>query len=70
MLLHFSAQSVQSIMGMSRLIVASNPVDFTLRLSPCRFHGASTNEISSQNTGSKKPSKTKRFQGLDGWLRG
>jgi hypothetical protein len=39
-------------------------------ISSCRFHDASTNEISSQNTGSKKPSKTMRFQGLDAWLRG
>jgi len=50
--------------------VAPRTVDFTLPLSSCRFHDASTNEISSQNMGSKKPSKTMRFQGLDVWLRG
>jgi hypothetical protein len=43
---------------------APGTVDFTLPLSSCRFHDASTNEISSQNTDSKKPSKTMRFQGL------
>ncbi len=50
--------------------VAPDPVDLTLRLSSCRFHDASTNEISNQNPSSKKPSKTIRFQGLDVWLRG
>jgi hypothetical protein len=44
--------------------------DFALRLSSCRFHGASTSEVSSQIGKSKKPSKTGRFQGLDVWLRG
>jgi hypothetical protein len=44
--------------------------DFTLRLSACRFHSASTSEISDQVQSSKKPSKTMRFQGLDVWLRG
>jgi len=50
--------------------VARNPVDFTLRLSFCRFHGASMNEISDQNSDNKKTSKTIRFQGLEAWLRG
>ncbi len=49
---------------------AGNSADFTLRLSSGRFHDASTNEILGQNPNSKKPSKTKRFQGLDVWLRG
>jgi hypothetical protein len=44
--------------------------DFTLRLSSCRFHGASTSEISSRIGNSKKPSKTSCFQGLVDWLRG
>jgi hypothetical protein len=48
--------------------VAPNLVDLTLRLS--RFHDASTNEISDQNPGSKKPLKMICFQGLDVWLRG
>jgi hypothetical protein len=50
--------------------IAANPAGFTLRLSSCRFHDASTNEISDSNSGGKKPSKTKRFQGLVVWLRG
>jgi hypothetical protein len=49
---------------------ARNSADFTLRLSSGRLHDASTNEILGQNPNSKKPSKTKRFQGLDVWLRG
>jgi hypothetical protein len=49
---------------------ARNLVDFTLRLSSYRFHDASTNEILDRIQGSKKPSKTERFQGLDDWLRG
>jgi hypothetical protein len=44
--------------------------DFTLRLSSCRFHGASTSEISRQIGNSKKPLKTMRSQGLEAWLRG
>jgi len=43
--------------------------NFTLRLSSCRFHDASTSEISSQIRESKKPSKTERSQGLLVWLR-
>jgi len=50
--------------------VAANPADFTLRLSSCRFHDASTNDISGFNSDSKKPSKKMRFQGLVVWLRG
>ena len=50
--------------------VAPDPVDFTLRLSSCRFHDASTNEISGQNAVSKKPLKIICFQGLKTWLRG
>jgi hypothetical protein len=50
--------------------VARNPVDLTRRLSSCRFHGASTSEITSQIGNSKKPSKTMRSQGLKTWLRG
>ena len=50
--------------------IAANPAGFTLRLSPCRFHDASTNDISGFNSGSKKPSKTACFQGLKTWLRG
>jgi hypothetical protein len=50
--------------------IADNPADFTLRLSSCRFQDASTNDISDSNSGSKKPSKTMRFQGLVVWLRG
>lgn len=50
--------------------IAANPAGFTLRLSFCRFHDASTNDISGFNSDSKKPSKTKCFQGLDVWLRG
>jgi hypothetical protein len=49
---------------------APDPVDFTLRLSSCRFHDASTNEISRQNTDSKKPLKTSCFQRLVVSLRG
>jgi hypothetical protein len=48
----------------------SHPAGFTLRLSSWRFHDASTNDISGFNSGSKKPSKTMRFQGLVDWLRG
>jgi hypothetical protein len=44
--------------------------DFTLRLSSCRFHGASTSEISRQMGSRKKPLKTMRSQGLKTWLRG
>jgi hypothetical protein len=54
---------------LSHYIVA-NPAGFTLRLSSCRFHDASTNDISGSNSASKKPSKTMRFQGLKTWLRG
>jgi hypothetical protein len=50
--------------------VAPSPVDFALRLSSCRFHDASTNEISGQYSASKKPLKLMEFQGLDVWLRG
>ena len=50
--------------------ITANPAGFTLRLSSCRFHDASTNDISGYNSGSKKPSKTMRFQGLKTWLRG
>jgi hypothetical protein len=50
--------------------VAPDPVDFTLRLSSCRFHDASTNEISGQNPVNKKPLKKVCFQGLGVWLRG
>jgi hypothetical protein len=50
--------------------VALSHVDFTLRLSSCRFHDASTSEISGQNLASKKPLKLIEFQGLDHWLRG
>jgi hypothetical protein len=50
--------------------VAPNSADSALRLSSCRFHNASTNEILGQNSGSKKPSKTICFQGLVVWLRG
>jgi hypothetical protein len=49
--------------------IAANPAGFTLRLSSCRFHDASTNDISGFNSGSKKPSKTMRFQWLKTWLR-
>ena len=48
----------------------AQPRRFSLRLSSCRFHDASTNEISDRNPGSNKPSKTMRFQGLVVWLRG
>ncbi|MGZ5876810.1 MAG: hypothetical protein ACXWKP_32545 [Bradyrhizobium sp.] len=50
--------------------VAPSHVDFTLRLSSCRFHDASTSEISGQNLASKKPLKLIEFQWLDDWLRG
>jgi hypothetical protein len=49
---------------------ALNTVDFALRLSSSRFHDASTNDISGENAGNKKPLKTTRFQGLNDWLRG
>jgi len=49
---------------------ARNSADFTLPLSSCRFHHASTNEILDQNPDSKKPSKAEHFQELVVWLRG
>jgi hypothetical protein len=49
---------------------APDPVDFTPRLSSCRFHDASTNEFSGQNAVNKRPLKTICFQGLVVWLRG
>jgi hypothetical protein len=48
----------------------SQPRQFTLFFSACRFHGASTNQISCQFRDSKKPLKTMRSQGLKTWLRG
>jgi hypothetical protein len=44
--------------------VTRNSVDLTLRLSFCRFHDASTNEVSGQNSGDKKPSKNGAFSRL------
>jgi hypothetical protein len=45
-------------------------VDFTLRLSSCRFDDASTGEISIRNPGSNKPTKTMCFQGVERLAKG
>jgi hypothetical protein len=61
------AQSAQaSIAAISiESCVRTYRADFTLRLSSCRFHDASTNENSHQNLVSKKPSKRCVFKGLN-----
>jgi hypothetical protein len=68
--LYRSARSAVRYRSQLSHYAARNSADLTLRLSSGRFHDASTNEISGQNLNSKKPSKTKRFQGLFVWLRG
>ena len=50
--------------------VAPSTVDFTLRLSSCRFDDASTGEISIRNPGSNKPTKTMCFQAVERLAKG